>query len=495
MSEKNTKNNNLNQDLDNFTKAYRPDCLGDVIGQESVIEILLNSILYNQIPSSTLLAGEKGTGKTSTARAYAKTINCQNLDKAIEPLRAIIRENPDAKISLEDKKKIIRPCGECLACQEFKKDSQFAGVIEFDAGSEGKIEEVRNLKEQLRYTGNFKYKVAIIDESHNMSNGGNTALLKIIEEPPKHVIFMFATTHPDNMLPTIKSRSMILKFNGVDDDEIEARLNFIANKEKIKIEDNALKAIASSTNGGVRDAIKNLEQVSLKCKGRTITVNDLLDIVDIEPEYVSKLIDLMLNGTIDSLLIGLKNTFSNRKISIENNHLDYFISKIRDMMYTLKSKDERTMIKEVYKIFISGKERFMYNVSATTVLETCILEAFDLIEEYKSKQSTVNQNYNQNINNISSNNNPNNSLGQDQLVISKTEIFTKIFKLMFPVETCNIVFNGVDIAYVESKNSICFFVPNEERGAQIKEILRTDLAQSIKSTVDSKGFLLKIKNN
>ena len=269
------QDNELLEKQDTFNKEFRPKSLGDVIGQDSVVEVLLNSLLYNEIPNSLILQGPKGTGKTSTARAFAKTLNCKEIQNTLEPFIKRIKENPNADISLEELKDKIKPCNECDTCKSFNLEPEYAGVIELDAGSEGKVDEVRNLKEKVRYTSISKYKVVIIDEAHNMSDGGKTALLKIIEEPPVNVVFIFATTHPDDLLPTIKSRSLIMKFNGVEDALIEDRLKYICNERNISIVEGGLAALASKSDGGVRDSIKNLEYLALKCKRRTIEFADI----------------------------------------------------------------------------------------------------------------------------------------------------------------------------------------------------------------------------
>ena len=490
-----TKTQNINENQDGLNTAFRPGALGDIVGQDNVVEPLLRSIVYRRIRKSIILSGPTGLGKTTTARAFSKTVNCQNLDEIIKPLTDRIDADPDTNISLDELKEVVRPCGECDACKEFVKNPEFAGVTEFDAGSEGKIDEVRNLKSSLAYSGNFKYKIALIDEAHNMSNGGDTALLKIVEEPPAHVIFMFATTHPDSMLDTIKYRSMSLKFNGVDDDLIETRLRYICGETGIKISDEALSLISSSAEGGVRNAISNLEHAHLKCLGRTIEVSDLGDIVELEPEYINEVLELMLNGTIDEVISALNKAFSNRKLSIENSHLDFFITKIRTKMYEATSKTERTLFREIYKIFVSGKERFMYNVVARTVIETAVFEAFDLIEDYKlnSIQEEV-CTTSQSIATDTGNNSV--KADDDSLLITKAELFRNVFNLMLKdrEDIRSIVFDNVDLVYEKQKDSLCFYVPNLQREGQLKNILKSDLAQSIKTIAGFKGFLIKIKN-
>lgn len=487
----NTKTQNINENQEGLNKEFRPDCLGDIIGQDNVIEPLLRGIVYNKISKSIILQGDKGLGKTTTARACSKTLNCQNIDEIIKPLTDRIEANPDTYITLDELKEVVRPCGECVACKEFEKNSEFAGVIEFDAGSEGKVDEVRNLKENLAYCGNFKYKVALIDEAHNMSKEGNTALLKIVEEPPKHVLFMFATTHPDDILPTIKSRSISLKFNGVDDELIESRLRYICEKSNIKISDEALKAISSSTEGGVRDAISNLEHADLKCKGRTIEVSDLEDIIEIEPEYVNEILGLIFEGTIDALISALNKVFSNRKLAIKNSHLDYFITKIRAKMYEATSREERTLLREIYKIFVSEKERFMYNVTARTAIETAVLESFDLIEEYKMKKSTTLINTTREVPIDKGNGAA--KVSNDSLLISKVEIFSDVFRLMFNEYACNLVIGNSDMIFDEDKNSLCFYVSTIEDMREVTKILKSENAQKIKKIGRFKGFIVKVK--
>lgn len=481
----NTKKQNVEEKQDALNQEFRPDSLGDVIGQDPVIETLLNTILYNEIPNSIIAQGQKGTGKTSTARAYAKTLNCENVKTAILPFVELIKKDAKAVINLEKLKEVIKPCNHCSACEAFNKAPEYAGVIEIDAGSEGKIDEVRDLKENLRYAGDFTYKIVIIDEAHNMSDGGKTALLKIIEEPPKNVIFIFATTHPDDLLPTIKSRSIILKFNGVDDDLIENHLRNISTKKGIDISEKALKALASSTDGGVRDAIKNLQHASLKCKRRSIEVADLQDIVDVEPEYIGIVLDLMFNGTIDEVISTLNKTFATKKLSVENIHLDYFISKIRTKMYSATEKQERAMLRNVYKIFVGEKERFMYNVSAKIAIETAVLEAFDLIEEYKS----VNASEPVGAPSVST------KIPNDSLLMTKVDMFTNIFKLMFNEDAYKLMFENTEIIYEEKKDSLYFYMPSTEKAVHAKSLLKTDLAQSIKSIAQFKGFMVKVKDN
>lgn len=487
-----------NQNNDTLNQEFRPSYLGEVIGQDAVIEVLLNSILYNEIPNSIILQGQKGTGKTSTAKAFTKTLNCENLSNSLKPFMDLIAENPDAEIPLEELKEKIKPCNECAACKAYNLAPEYAGVIEIDAGSEGKIEEVRNIKEKVRYTGDCKYKVVIIDEAHNMSDGGKTALLKIIEEPPKNVLFMFATTHPDNILPTIKSRSIMLKFNGVEDDLIKARLREICSKKGIKVSEKALEYLSSTTEGGVRDAIKNLQHASLKCKRRTIEVADLDDILDIEPEYIDVILDLMFNGNISDLIVSLKETFSSRKISIENTHLDFFIAKLRAKMYASTDKSERAMLRDVYKIFVGEKERFMYNVTARVAIETAVLEAFDLIEDFRCNNAQAPA-----IQPVVANPVVNNTdmvaptapvVDSDSLLIKKADIFANVLKLMFTEESCDILFKGTEIEYVEAKDSLCFHMQSDELAEKAKYILKTDLAQSIKSIAGFTGFMVKTKN-
>ena len=378
------QDNELLEKQDTFNKEFRPKSLGDVIGQDSVVEVLLNSLLYNEIPNSLILQGPKGTGKTSTARAFAKTLNCKEIQNTLEPFIKRIKENPNADISLEELKDKIKPCNECDTCKSFNLEPEYAGVIELDAGSEGKVDEVRNLKEKVRYTSISKYKVVIIDEAHNMSDGGKTALLKIIEEPPVNVVFIFATTHPDDLLPTIKSRSLIMKFNGVEDALIEDRLKYICNERNISIVEGGLAALASKSDGGVRDSIKNLEYLALKCKRRTIEFADIEDVVEIEPEYVRTIDDLLFNESdITKLLTSLNDIVTSRKISIEKEHLDFFMARIRERMYAAKEIKERAMLVDIYNLFISGKERFLYNVPARTVVEATVIEAFGRIETFK----------------------------------------------------------------------------------------------------------------
>lgn len=469
---------------DTFNQEFRPKSLGEVIGQDSVIEVLLNSLLYNEIPNSLILQGPKGTGKTSTAKAFSKTLNCMEIQKTLEPFVQKIKENPNADISLQELKDKIKPCDECDTCKAFNLEPEYAGVIELDAGSEGKVDEVRNIKEKVRYTGISKYKIVIIDEAHNMSDGGKTALLKIIEEPPKNVLFIFATTHPDDLLPTIKSRSLIMKFNGVEDTLIEDRLKYICSKRNISIVDGGLAALASKSDGGVRDSIKNLEYLALKCKRRTIEFSDIEDVVEIEPEYVRVIDNLLFNeDDVTKLLTTLNEVLTSRKISIEKTHLDFFMTRIRKRMYDAKELEERSMLVDIYNLFISGKERFVYNVPARTVIEATVIEAFGKIEAFKMKEFTEHkaEKYSTLNNNIKSECNKG--------TISKVDVMLNLLKSTYGDDS-DIVKN-LKLEYLEDANIIrvtCDSIFANE----IKGILSSKNIQYLKSLLELDRFMLRL---
>lgn len=214
-------------------RTYRPENFEDMAGQKYIIKTLENAVNNDKIAHAYLFCGPRGTGKTSAAKIFAKAVNCEGE---------------------------VKPCGMCESCK-----SADAGIhpdiIEIDAASNNGVEEVRNLIDKVKYAPiKGKYKVYIIDEVHMMSQGAYNALLKTIEEPPAHVIFILATTEPYKVLPTIISRCQRFDFKKISREEIETRLAYVCNKEKITYEEAALQTIAELADGGMRDALSILDQ-------------------------------------------------------------------------------------------------------------------------------------------------------------------------------------------------------------------------------------------
>ena len=213
-------------------RKYRPQTLDDVCGQDTIVKIITNSILNNQINHAYLFAGPRGTGKTSIAKIFGRIVNCQNPNGCI-------------------------PCGKCPSCLE-KNNSD---IIEIDAASNNGVDEIRELRNKVNLVPAFgKYKVYIIDEVHMLTTGAFNALLKTLEEPPAHVIFILATTDPHKIPETIISRCQRLDFKRISDDAIVENLTKIAQKENIDVEKDALYEIARLSAGGMRDSVGMLDQ-------------------------------------------------------------------------------------------------------------------------------------------------------------------------------------------------------------------------------------------
>ncbi|MDY3934150.1 MAG: DNA polymerase III subunit gamma/tau [Bacilli bacterium] len=232
-------------------RKYRPSNLDDVVGQEEIKKILSTSIVNRTITHAYLFSGPRGTGKTTMAKILAKMVNCLN------PVNG-------------------NPCNECTNCKNLFNSSD---IIEIDAASNNGVDEIRDLREKANLVPSMcKYKVYIIDEVHMLTVQAFNALLKTLEEPPKHVIFILATTEYHKIPLTITSRCQKFQFNKIDDNLIVLRLRKIADLEKIEITDEALMEIAKISDGGMRDSINFLDQLrSFKCDEK-ITVDDVYDV-------------------------------------------------------------------------------------------------------------------------------------------------------------------------------------------------------------------------
>ena len=323
-------------------RKYRPTKFSDVVSQESILKILTNSIKEGKISHAYLFSGPRGTGKTTIAKLLAKTVNCLNL-------------NDD-----------LTTCGKCENCLDILNNS--SDIIEIDAASNNGVDEIRELKSKINLVpSKLKYKVYIIDEVHMLSISAFNALLKTLEEPPSHVIFILATTEFYKVPATIVSRCQCLSFTRIKTSSIEARLKEIANLEKIPITDEAIHEIAVYSDGGMRDALGMLDKLSSYSLEK-ITLNDFLSINGL----ISK---TDLDDFIQSIL-----SKNNEEVIQKLNQFDelgYDFSKLIEMLM----KETRDLLVNNY---ILKTEK--YNSLDLSNLIICLNETYNMLKEAANRR-------------------------------------------------------------------------------------------------------------
>jgi len=266
-----------------IARKWRPQTFRDLVGQTHVTETLANAIRNNRVAHAYIFSGARGVGKTTAARILAKALNC------------VKGPTPE-------------PCGECDSCKEIAAGTSL-DVIEIDAASNRGIDQIRELREMVRYApAAARSKVVILDEAHMLTGEASNALLKTLEEPPERVIFVMATTEPENLVDTIRSRSQHFHFRALTFAEISARLEEIAQKEALKIDPGALAVIARMAEGSLRDALSLLEQARAYC-GDTISDSAVRELLGVVPDdALEELVGAISAGSADHAL-GLVHTF------------------------------------------------------------------------------------------------------------------------------------------------------------------------------------------
>ena len=260
-------------------RKYRPDSFGTLIGQDNIAQTLKNSILRGQLAHAYLFCGPRGVGKTTTARIFAKMINCSN---------------PSAE---------MEPCGQCESCLSFAEGRSYC-IHELDAASNNGVEDIKTLMEQVRIPPQVgRYSVYIIDEVHMLSQSAFNAFLKTLEEPPAHAIFILATTEKHKILPTILSRCQTYDFNRITVENIVRNLRMVAQNEGITIDDESLHVIAHKADGAMRDALTIFDQTVAFC-GTDVKYQDVLRNLNVlDYEYSFSLVDAFLKGDYSSALL------------------------------------------------------------------------------------------------------------------------------------------------------------------------------------------------
>lgn len=323
-------------------RAYRPQTFKDVVGQEHIIRTLKNQIQNNSVGHAYLFCGTRGTGKTSTAKIFARALNCPN--------------------SIGEE-----PCNECEVCKDILNDN-IIDVIEIDAASNNSVDDIREIRENVKYTpAKCKYKVYIIDEVHMLSQGAFNALLKTLEEPPSYVIFILATTEPHKIPATILSRCQRFDFKRVTVKDMACRMKEICDDVDVEVDDRALNLIARNSQGALRDALSILDQC-MSFSENNIDYKDVVDLlgtVNIEQlfemaDYVIKedtkkcleiLNEFVVWGKdIKNLIDDLIDHFRNLMVCKVSNDLDEIISLPEEIVNQLKYQAETIEINDIIRI-------------------------------------------------------------------------------------------------------------------------------------------------
>jgi DNA polymerase III subunit gamma/tau len=260
-------------------RKYRPDTFTTVVGQPSITSTLKNAIRSNHLAHAYLFCGPRGVGKTTSARIFAKTINCLDLSPETEP------------------------CNKCESCLSFSENRSY-NIHELDAASNNSVDDIRSLVDKVRIPPQIgKYSVYIIDEVHMLSQSAFNAFLKTLEEPPSHAIFILATTEKHKILPTILSRCQIYDFNRISITDIEKYLAEVALKENVTVDQAALNVIAQKADGAMRDALSIFDQVVSFC-GNNVTYKETIANLNVlDYDYYFKLTDCFLKGDVPNTLL------------------------------------------------------------------------------------------------------------------------------------------------------------------------------------------------
>ena len=407
-------------------RVYRPKNFSDVIGQEHIVRTLKNQIENNNVGHAYLFCGTRGTGKTSTAKIFSRAVNCTNLHND-------------------------EPCNECENCREILEDKTM-DVVEIDAASNNSVDDIRELRENVKYSpAKAKYKVYIIDEVHMLSQGAFNALLKTLEEPPSYVIFILATTEPHKIPATILSRCQRFDFKRVTVKDISFRMRYICEKEGIEADEKALNLIARNSQGALRDALSILDQC-ISFEGNKISYNDVIELlgsVNIEQlfdlaESIIKedtrkslqiLNDFIIWGKdVRNLVNDLIDHFRNLMVCKISNDLDEIISLPEETIDLLKQQAETIDTNNLIRILnilsetqdgmkISSNPRVLMEVTMMKIAQPMFDESKEaLIKrienlEQKIESGNIKVNHistNQTVDNFNENNQQNNNTVEKQ---------------------------------------------------------------------------------
>ncbi len=420
-----------------FHQKYRPNNLDELVGQKFISITLKQALLTKKIAPAYLFNGPRGTGKTSSARIFAKSLNCQAFDQPT-----------------------ITPCCKCDLCRQIT-DGSALDIIEIDAASNTGVENIREIIERARFAPTqARWKVYVIDECHMLSTAASNALLKTIEEPPSRVVFILATTNPERVLNTIKSRCQKFDFRRISPSDIFQHLSEIAEKESIKYEVQALKMIAKRSNGGMRDAQSFLEQLNLFPEG--ITINNIQNLLgEVSESELTNLIKSLVENNPESLIItcnklydagneplqiiiGLLNITRDLLLHTTNNKysdLYYTSDEFRDELDKIsKTINKSTIIhwhnnlrNIEYQIKSSDNPRLWFEIHLTGLLDSQEINSFKNKQE--SKNNTTKENHEsrkniaifnkENISNESQKPSIKKEIARDELIEKKDEKLEK----------------------------------------------------------------------
>lgn len=373
-------------------RKYRPQKLDEIAGQEVVVKILKNAIKKDKISHAYLFCGPRGTGKTSIAKILAKTINCEHLEDFV-------------------------PCDQCSSCTQINNKNS-NDIIEIDAASNNGVDEIRELKNKINLVPNTsKYKVYIIDEVHMLTLGAFNALLKTLEEPPKHAIFILATTEPHKIPITILSRCQRLDFKKISQKDVVGRLKIICEKENITIEEEALVQIAKLCDGGMRDSIGMLDKLVSYCD-ENINLDDVNDINGIiTKEELKQFIQMIINKSykeifefidelnnkgknfvkiIDELIEYLRNVLVDNVTNLQNNNLNIsndevikYIEQFADMSNLIKNASNPKIVFEtnIIKMTIDKTENLKFTYEPPIIKKEKV--KIDVKEMPKEEKITI----------------------------------------------------------------------------------------------------------